>query len=82
MSGPVEGVLTLCIAFLLTAFNGGASFWQNSLFKTLHIPEYALIPSALYHLPWNEWFMAYGGLVLIYNTVQRYDDGRSCFLIS
>ena len=70
ISGPVEGILTLCIVFFITFLKGGASFWQQSMMKTLGIGESPLIPEYLYNKAWNEWFMFYGGLVLVFNTVQ------------
>jgi ethanolaminephosphotransferase len=70
ISGPVEGVLTLCIVFFITYLKGGASFWQQSMMKTLGLERNALIPDFLYEKAWNEWFMVYGGMVLVFNTVQ------------
>lgn len=70
ISGPVEGILTLCIVFFITSIMGGASFWQQSMMKTLGLERSGLIPDFLYDKAWNEWFMVYGGLVLVFNTVQ------------
>lgn len=70
ISGPVEGVLTLCIVFFITYLKSGASFWQQSMMKTLGLEKNALIPDFLYNKAWNEWFMVYGGMVLVFNTVQ------------
>ncbi|KAI9716218.1 MAG: hypothetical protein M1812_005443 [Candelaria pacifica] len=70
ISGPVEGIVTLCIVFAFTAYKGGASFWQQSMFKTLGIEQHGLIPDYFYELPFNEWYMVYGGMVLVLNTVQ------------
>ncbi|KAF2839167.1 Choline/ethanolaminephosphotransferase [Patellaria atrata CBS 101060] len=70
ISGPVEGLLTLCIVYALTAINGGGSFWQQSLLATVGIPHYSFIPSFIYDLAWNEWYLVYGGIVLVFNTIQ------------
>ncbi|KAL8664447.1 MAG: hypothetical protein Q9202_002997 [Teloschistes flavicans] len=70
ISGPVEGILTLCIVYAFTAVKGGGSFWQQSLFRTVGLPKYGFIPEYIYNLPFNEWYMVYGGLVLVFNTVQ------------
>ncbi|KAI9819148.1 MAG: hypothetical protein M1827_007304 [Pycnora praestabilis] len=70
VSGPVEGILTLCIVFAVTAIQGGASFWQQSMFKTLGIQQHGMIPDYIYKLPFNEWYMIYGGVVLVFNTFQ------------
>ncbi|KAI9703197.1 MAG: hypothetical protein M1836_007762 [Candelina mexicana] len=71
ISGPVEGIVTLCIVFAYTAYKGGASFWQQSMFKTIGIEHHGLIPDYFYELPFNEWYMIYGGMVLVLNTIQR-----------
>ncbi|KAL9592626.1 MAG: hypothetical protein Q9179_006531 [Wetmoreana sp. 5 TL-2023] len=70
ISGPVEGILTLCIVYAFTAIKGGGSFWQQSMFRTLGISKHSFIPDYIYDLPFNEWYMVYGGLVLVSNTVQ------------
>ncbi|KAF2103952.1 ethanolaminephosphotransferase [Rhizodiscina lignyota] len=71
ISGPVEGILTLCIVYAITAIKGGGSFWQQSLLKTIGVgekPEW--MPETAYDMAWNEWYMVYGGIVLVFNTVQ------------
>ena len=72
VSGPVEGILTLCIVYATTAYLGGGSFWQKSLLASIGVPNYDFIPDAVYKLAWNEWYMVYGSIVLIFNTVSRY----------
>lgn len=72
VSGPVEGILTLCIVYAFTAIKGGGSFWQQSMLRTVGISKNDLIPEYLYELPFNQWYMVYGGIVLVLNTVQRY----------
>lgn len=74
ISGPVEGILTLCIVYAITAIKGGGSFWQQSMLQTFGVPENGLIPEYFYKLPFNEWYMVYGGIVLVFNTLQRYDS--------
>ncbi|CAG5177906.1 uncharacterized protein ALTATR162_LOCUS8437 [Alternaria atra] len=69
ISGPVEGILTLCLVYAATAFLGGGSFWQRSMIQTLGVKEQGLIPEVLYNMAWNEWYMVYGGIVLVFNTV-------------
>ncbi|TAQ88562.1 hypothetical protein B7494_g3083 [Chlorociboria aeruginascens] len=70
ISGPVEGILILVTVYAFTAIKGGASFWQQSMFRTVGIPEYDFIPDYIYELPFNEWYMVQGGTVLILNTIQ------------
>lgn len=72
VSGPVEGILTLCIVYAITAVKGGGSFWQQSMLQTVGVSKHDMIPDYFYEMPWNQWYMVYGGLVLVANTVQRY----------
>jgi ethanolaminephosphotransferase len=73
VSGPVEGILTLCLVYALTAYLGGGSFWQKSMLETIGVSNSKWIPEALYQLAWNEWYLVYGGIMLVLNTVWRYD---------
>lgn len=41
------------------------------MLKSLGVQNYALIPDVLFNLAWNEWYMVYGGVVLVFNTVSR-----------
>lgn len=72
ISGPVEGILTLCFIYAATAVLGGGSFWQRSLLESVGVQNYEFIPSVLYNLAWNEWYMVYGSVMLVYNTVSRF----------
>ena len=72
ISGPVEGILILITVYAFTAIKGGASFWQQSMFRTVGIPEYEFIPQYIYELPFNEWYMVQGGIVLVLNTIQSF----------
>src|ERR1700753_2673751 len=69
VSGPVEGVLTLVIVYFITFLKGGASYWQQPMLPSLGFPKSELFPDSVYQLAWNEWYMVYGGLVLVFNTV-------------
>ncbi|KAF2747663.1 Choline/ethanolaminephosphotransferase [Sporormia fimetaria CBS 119925] len=69
VSGPVEGILTLCFIYALTGVLGGGSFWEQPALQTLHIAKTDMIPDYLYNLAWNEWYMVYGGIMLVFNTV-------------
>ena len=70
VSGPVEGVLTLCIVYFVTFLKGGGSFWQQPLLPSIGVQKSSLIPDELYAKAWNEWYMLYGGMVLVFNTYQ------------
>ncbi|GAB7353546.1 hypothetical protein MBLNU459_g3981t1 [Dothideomycetes sp. NU459] len=69
VSGPVEGIITLCLVYAFTAVKGGGSFWQQSMLATLGVQKHGFIPAIVYDLPWTDWYMVYGGLVLVFNTV-------------
>lgn len=69
ISGPVEGILTICIVYALTAFLGGGDFWQQSLLSSVNVSQPSFLPNYLYNLTWTDWYMAYGGFVLVFNTV-------------
>ncbi|ORY00455.1 hypothetical protein BCR34DRAFT_592560 [Clohesyomyces aquaticus] len=71
ISGPVEGILTLCFVYALTAVLGGGSFWQRSLLESIGVQRPAFFPELLYNMAWNEWYMVYGAVVLGFNTVSR-----------
>jgi ethanolaminephosphotransferase len=72
ISGPVEGILTLCIVYAITAVLGGGSFWQRSLLESIGVQNHDFIPDSIYNLAWNEWYMVYGSVVLVFNTLSRY----------
>lgn len=71
VSGPVEGILTLAIVYAITALKGRGSFWQQSMIKTIGYEDLDFLPSSIIQLSWTDVFMVYGGIVLIFNTVQR-----------
>src|SRR4051812_7126099 len=48
VSGPVEGILTICAVYAITAVKGGGSFWQQSLLQTIGVSKHAFIPDAVY----------------------------------
>jgi len=71
VSGPVEGVLTLCAMYAITAFKGG-SFWQKPMFKTLGLPCPDFLPPVLRDMPFARWYLVYGGIILAFNIAQRF----------
>jgi ethanolaminephosphotransferase len=42
------------------------------MLQTIGIENYSFIPDYVYSLAWNEWYMVYGGIVLVFNTVSRF----------
>lgn len=71
VSGPVEGIMTLVIVYATTAVIGGGHVWSQSALRTLGIQKHDFIPKEVYELPFTQWYMFYGGLVLFYNTISR-----------
>ncbi|KAA8914677.1 CDP-alcohol phosphatidyltransferase-domain-containing protein [Sphaerosporella brunnea] len=71
VSGPVEGVLTLCAVYFITAIKGG-SFWQRPMLETLGVPSSILekVPELLRGISFVHWWLVYGGLMLGFNIVQ------------
>ncbi|WPH01763.1 Hypothetical protein R9X50_00461500 [Acrodontium crateriforme] len=70
VSGPVEGILTLCIVYAITAVKGGGSYWQQPMLNTLDVPHYDFLPDLAYRMSFVDFYMVYGGLVLVFNTVE------------
>ncbi|KAL4953618.1 CDP-alcohol phosphatidyltransferase-domain-containing protein [Aspergillus filifer] len=68
ISGPVEGVLTLCVVFGFTAIMGGGSFWHQPMLETIGVPKFGFIPEQLYDLPFTQWYLIYGGIMLFFAT--------------
>ncbi|KAF7846419.1 hypothetical protein BT93_L4406 [Corymbia citriodora subsp. variegata] len=68
VSGPVEGVLTLVVVYFVTFLKGGASYWQQPMLPHIGFPHLSIIPEGLYQQSWGEWYILYGGLVLVFNT--------------
>lgn len=66
VSGPVEGVLTLCVVFAYTAYAGGGSFWHRPMMETVGIPKLGVIPDNLYNLPFTGWYIIYGACMLFF----------------
>lgn len=69
VSGPVEGVLTLIIVYFVTYLKGGGSYWQQPMLPALGVSKLPIIPDSLYKQSWAEWYIFYGGVVLLYNTI-------------
>lgn len=69
VSGPVEGILTLCIIYAITAIKGGGSFWQQSVLASLGVENTNLIWDPIYDMSYVDWYIVYGGIMLVFNTV-------------
>jgi len=72
ISGPVEGILTLCVVFAFTAIKGGGWYWQQPMLNALGVPKYDFLPKQAYEADFGDFYMLYGGLVLAFNLLERY----------
>ena len=68
VSGPVEGVLTLCVVFGFTAYEGGGSFWHQPMMETLGLSKPSFLSDQLYEMPFTQWYLVYGAFVLFFST--------------
>lgn len=66
ISGPVEGILTICLVYIITAFMGGGSFWHQPMLETIGVPKPSFLPSQVYNLPFTYWYLGYGSLMLCF----------------
>jgi len=41
------------------------------MLESVGLKNYSYIPNSLYNLAWNEWYMVYGSVILVFNTVSR-----------
>jgi ethanolaminephosphotransferase len=58
----------LCVVYALTAFNGGGSYWQQPMLPALGFPHLNFLPEILYQMDFGAFYLAQGGVVLVYNT--------------
>jgi ethanolaminephosphotransferase len=70
VSGPVEGILTLCVVYAITAIKGGGSYWQQPMLPALGVPFTAALPKSAYTMDFGDFYMLYGTLVLSFNTIE------------
>jgi len=75
ISGPVEGILTLVVVFAFTAFKG-PRFWQRSTLECFGVKpgNWAVnggVGERIYTMAWTDWYMVYGGIVLVLATYGR-----------
>ncbi|CAI7665670.1 hypothetical protein N7533_000893 [Penicillium manginii] len=68
VSGPVEGVLTLCTVYALTAYMGGGSFWHQPMLETFGVSKPSFISQQVYDMPFTQWYLVYGALMLFFAT--------------
>ncbi|KAF2769035.1 Choline/ethanolaminephosphotransferase [Teratosphaeria nubilosa] len=70
VSGPVEGILTLVVVYAISAVKGGGWYWQQPMLETLGVPRFGWMPDMAYGMDFGEFYMLYGGVVLLFNTLE------------
>ncbi|KAJ5220056.1 hypothetical protein N7468_009260 [Penicillium chermesinum] len=68
VSGPVEGLLTLCTVYGITAYVGGGSFWHEPMLKTIGVSKPSFMSQNVYEMPWTQWYLVYGAVILFFAT--------------
>ncbi|KAJ5692379.1 hypothetical protein N7462_001802 [Penicillium macrosclerotiorum] len=68
ISGPVEGILTLCTVYGITAYMGGGSFWHQPMLSTIGVSKPAFLSKQVYDMPFTQWYLVYGALMLFFAT--------------
>ncbi|KAJ5594278.1 uncharacterized protein N7459_000486 [Penicillium hispanicum] len=68
ISGPVEGILTLCTVYAITAYKGGGSFWHQPMLETFGVAKPSFLSEQVYTMPFIQWYLVYGAVVLLFAT--------------
>lgn len=68
ISGPVEGVLTLCTVYSITAYMGAGSFWHQPALKLIGLSKPTFMTDQIYNLHFTQWYIVYGAFVLFFAT--------------
>ncbi|CAL5866480.1 uncharacterized protein PFLUO_LOCUS688 [Penicillium psychrofluorescens] len=68
ISGPVEGVLTLCTVYAITAYMGAGSFWHQPALEFMGLSKPAFMTDQIYKLHFTQWYIVYGAFVLFFAT--------------
>ncbi|KAJ5780487.1 hypothetical protein N7457_005647 [Penicillium paradoxum] len=66
ISGPVEGILTLCTVYAITAYMGGGSFWHQPMLETIGVSKPSFLSSQVYNMPFTQWYLVYGAIMLCF----------------
>ncbi|ROW10178.1 hypothetical protein VMCG_01684 [Cytospora schulzeri] len=70
ISGPVEGILIICVIYAATGYFGGGHIWTYSVLETIGVPKLAFIPDLIYNMSFSELYMVQGFVVLCFNTAE------------
>lgn len=73
-SGPVEGILMICVIYFLTALYG-PTFWDQGILTVTGIENFSIVKSLhIKNLPLNEAFLTFGFFALIFNIAGSYKN--------
>ncbi|KDN49556.1 hypothetical protein K437DRAFT_233798 [Tilletiaria anomala UBC 951] len=76
-SGPVEGILMICVIYVITALLGGPAFWDQGVLNVTGLSEASFVRnSALknWNLPLNDAFLSFGAAGLFANVITSYSN--------
>lgn len=68
ISGPVEGILTLCTVYSITAYMGGGSFWHQPMLEVMGVDKPSFLSESVYEMHFTHWYLVYGAVVLFFAT--------------
>ncbi|KZT02066.1 Choline/ethanolaminephosphotransferase [Laetiporus sulphureus 93-53] len=70
-SGPVEGILIICLIYLISGIFG-PSFWDKGLLDVTALKHIPAIADKIPNLPLNDAFMVFGAFGLAFNIATSY----------
>ncbi|KAI0713131.1 Choline/ethanolaminephosphotransferase [Cerioporus squamosus] len=70
-SGPVEGILSIVLVYIITGFTG-PQFWDRDFLEVTRLDKYPIVLEYIPRLGLNDAFMVLGGVVLAFNIVTSY----------
>lgn len=76
-SGPVEGILMICVIYLITGLApSGSQFWDRGILNVTGLEHFPFIAKNLrdWNLPLNDAFLTFGALGLGANVVASYSN--------
>lgn len=76
-SGPVEGILMICIIYLITGFSSsGSQFWDRGILSVSKLEQFPWVAKNLkdWNLPLNDAFLAFGAFALFANILASYSN--------
>ena len=73
-SGPVEGILMICVIYLISGIYG-PQVWDKGILTMLHADHLSIVKQLhIKNLPLNECFLTFGALGLLFNISGSYSN--------